>query len=57
MSDRIDGIANTFRMPTEHSQQETLQDPQGNWHGESVEVGPRDALSLLQDAKRRADHG
>ena len=51
MSDRIDGIANTFRMPTEHSQQETLQDPQGNWHGESVEVGPRDALSLLQDAK------
>jgi type III secretion protein W len=51
MSDRVDRIAPTaFRMPTEHAEKE-LKDAQGTWQGETVQVDPRDAHSLVQDAK------
>jgi hypothetical protein len=51
MSDRVDRIAPTaFRMPTGHAEKE-LKDAQGTWQGETVQVDPRDAHSLVQDAK------
>ena len=51
MSDRIDRLAGAgFRSPLGESA-EGLQQPRGSWQGESVEVAPRDATSLLADAK------
>lgn len=51
MSDRIDRLAGAgFRSPLGESA-EGLQQTRGSWQGESVEVAPRDATSLLADAK------
>lgn len=51
MSDRIDSISNLTYRPSTDQSETGLQDTTGTWQGETVEVGPRDALSLLDDAK------
>jgi type III secretion protein W len=50
MADRIEGLSGpAFRSPG-GTPEETLPDTRGTWQGETVEVGPRDAASLLADA-------
>jgi type III secretion protein W len=51
MAERIDAATNAaYRVPSAPLRSGT-EEARGNWHGEAIDVAPRDSRSLIEDAK------